>query len=274
MAARRISLDEVDRLRARRWRTAPQRQIASERGASRFISELGFVLLMPIAGADLPSIRDAARSEWDWWDWKQTLPERRACYYAKLIRRRGTFVSWDWFPVFYAAFADPRPYWRQYRAGLLDRAEKHVLDILADRGPLMTTDLRLAFGPRSKQNTRRVKGILVELQRRFLIAPVGGDTDGWSHHRWHLVDRWVPARLLAEAGRLPPQEARATLLAKFVDTVLVATPADIAWALGWQRREVQSIAARLLAEGVLEPAHLPQLAADVLIPHPWPGRRS
>ncbi|MCJ7749920.1 MAG: hypothetical protein MUQ65_02320, partial [Armatimonadetes bacterium] len=167
MQCREVSLAQVDSLRAHLWRTAPSRHISTERSALRFIEELGFVLLMPITGADLPSIHQAAGGEWGvWWDWKQTLPERKACCYAKLLRRRGTFISWEWFPCFYAAYADPRPYGRQYREGLLDRAEKQILDLLADRGPLMTREVRLAFGPRSKENTRLVKGILVELQAR------------------------------------------------------------------------------------------------------------
>ena len=133
-----ITLADIERLRARRWRTQPSRRISGERGALRLIEELGFVLLVSIGDEEMPSIHAAAGGDWGvWWDWKQTLPERKACYYAKVIRRRGTFISWEWLPRFYAAYADPRPYWRLYRDGLLDRTEKQVLDLLEQLPPLL-----------------------------------------------------------------------------------------------------------------------------------------
>jgi len=271
----RLSLDQIESRRAQLWRTAPSRHIASERSALRFIEDLGFVLLMPITGADLPSIHRAAGGEWGvWWDWKQTLPERKACYYAKLLRRRGTFISWEWFPCFYAAYADPRPYRRQYREGLLDRAEKRILDLLADRGPLMTREVRLAFGPRSKENTRLVKGILVELQCRFLITAAGGDTAGWSHHRWDLVERYAPARALQAAARLSRAEARARIVEKLVGNLVVTTPADIAWITGWERPEVRALVDGLLDAGAVQTAFVPELEAEALVPKPPPTRRA
>jgi hypothetical protein len=268
---RQVSLKDVETLRARRWRTAPARRISNEDEALRFIKELGFVLLMPISGADLPSVHRAARRDWIWWDWKQTLPERKACYYAKVLRRRGTFISWEWFPYFYRAHADPRPYWRLYRDGLLDRAEKQILDLLADRGPMMTREVRLAFGPRSKQNTRRVKSILVDLQTRFFITAAGGDTAGWSHHRWDLVDRWVPARALMAADRLSVAEARYEIARKFLKNVAMATPADIGWVFGLTKAEVDPLVQRLLDERRAQPAFVPEVDTEVLIPKPWPG---
>jgi hypothetical protein len=271
---RRLSLEEVEHLRAHRWRTAPGRRISNEDDALRFIKELGFVLLMPMRGTDLPSVHRAARRDWIWWDWKQTLPERKACYYAKVLRRRGTFISWEWFPHFYRAYADPRPYWRLYRDGLLDRAEKQILDLLADRGPMMTREVRLAFGPRSKENTRRVKSILVDLQTRFFITAAGGDTAGWSHHRWDLVDRWVPPRAMAAAGRLSVEEARYEIARQFLKNVTMATPADIGWVFGWTKTEVEPVVRRLLDEGRAQPAFVPEVDAEVLILKPWPGHGS
>jgi hypothetical protein len=268
-----ITLADVERLRAYRWRKQPSRRIASERGALRLIEELGFVLLVSIGDEEMPSIHAAAGGDWGvWWDWKQTLPERKACCYAKVLRRRGTFISWEWFPRFYAAYADPRPYWRLYRDGLLDRTEKQVLDLLSDRGPMMTRELRLEFGPRSKENTRRVKSILVDLQTRFLITAAGGDTSGWSHHRWDLVERWAPARSLTAAARLSREEARAQISEQFVANMIATSEADICWTFGWERRQVAALVADLLARGRLQRAHAPEIEADVLVPRPWPGR--
>jgi hypothetical protein len=264
----RISLQQVERRRAHLWRTTPARRVSAEPGALRFIRELGFVLLMPIAGADLPSVHAACQRDWIWWDWKQTLPARKACYYAKVIRRRGTFISWEWFPAFYRVYADPRPYWRQYREGLLDREEKRILDLLQEQGPMMTRDLRLAFAPRSKQNTRRAKALLVELQNRFLITAAGGDTTGWSHHRWDLVARWVPARAQQEAARLSPEEARARIVARSVRNLVATSAADLAWTLGRPRPQIEAILAALEARGEVRKAWLSELETEVIVPGP------
>jgi hypothetical protein len=270
MSEAQLLLAEIERIRGRLWRTVRARQITDERGALRLIRELGFILLMPISGAELPSIHEATRDDWSWWDWKQTLPARKACYYAKILRRRGTFISWPWFPIFRAAYADRRSYHRLFRDGLLDRAEKQILDLLAAQGPLLTTDIRLAFGPRTKQNTRRVKSILVDLQQRFLITAAGGDTEGWSHHRWDLTERWAPARLLAESARISRSEARQKLVARLVHNLVATTPADIAWLFGWPRAEVNVMLAKLTASGQVQSALVPELEGEVIVPRPRP----
>jgi hypothetical protein len=268
----RVTLDQIERGRAHRWRTAPGRQVCDERGALRFIRELGFVTLLSVPGSELPALHSACGGSWGvWWDWKQTLPERRACYYTHLLRRRGTFISWEWFPAFHAAYAEGKPYWRLYREGLLDSAEKRVLDLLADNGPLMTRDLRLAYGPRSKENTRRVKQVLVELQRRFLICAAGGDTRGWSHHRWDLVDRWVGAAPMQQAAAVTPVEARRRIANQFVRNALVTTAADIAWLFEWPRGEAQALVAQMVAAGEAATADVPELGGEVIVPRPWPG---
>ena len=74
MGPNEYRLTEIERIRSHLWRTEPSRQISDERGALRLIRELGFVLLMPVAGAELPNIHRATAREWSWWDWKQTLP--------------------------------------------------------------------------------------------------------------------------------------------------------------------------------------------------------
>ena len=216
---------------------------------------------------------DRTRRQWAWWDWKQTLPGRKACYYGKVLRQRGTFISWPWFPYFRAAYGDPRSYRRLYREGLLDRTEKQLLDLLEQNGPMLTRELRLAFGPRSKANTRRVKAVLVELQRRFLVTAAGGSTEGWSHHRWELVERWVRPALLTEADRLSRPEAQEKLIGRLVRNLVATTAGDIAWVFGWERAEVEPIVARLLAAGALAVAAAPELEGEVLIPSPWPRAR-
>jgi hypothetical protein len=266
-----LTLQQIEHTRAHLWRTAPARQIGDERGALRFIKELGFVLLLSLRGSELPSIHNAAGGQWGvWWDWKQTLPERKACFYSHLLRRHGTFLSWEWFPAFHAAYAETQTYRQLFREGLLDRTEKQVLDLLDTHGPLLTRELRLLYAPPSKENTRRIKQVLVELQRRFLICAAGGTTEGWSHHRWDLVERWVGPELMLAARGISREAARERLVAQSVRTSVATTAADIAWLFGWERSEVQGLLARVIAAGRAETVYVPELEGEVIIPRPWP----
>lgn len=270
---RTLSLPQIEQARAHRWRTAPERRVRTEADALRFIKEQGFVILMPVAGAELPTIHTACGGSWGaWWDWKQTLPERRACYYTHWLRRRGTFLSWEWFPACYAAFGPGKTYHQLFRAGQLSQAEKRILDLLSERGPMMTGDLRVAYAPRSKENTREVKSALVELQRRFLICAAGGSTAGWSHHRWDLVERWAPPELLFSARGMAPEEAKLRLTRQFLRNVLATTLADVAWFFGWERAEVKPALTHLLEVGEAKTVHVPELEGDVIVPKPWPRR--
>ena len=268
-----ITLAQLEAARAHRWRTEPARRISTEREALRFIRELGFVILVPVSGAELPSIHAACGEGWGvWWDWKQTLPERRACYYSHLLRARGTFLAWEWFAPFYAAYGEARTYHQLFRDGRLDRAEKEVLDLLSSRGPMMTREVRLAYAPRSKENTRRVKQVLVDLQGRFLICAAGGTTEGWSHHRWDLVSRWVAPEHLLSARALSRDEARRRLLAQQIRNSLAPTEADLAWLFGWPRAEVHSLIALVVEDGEAERVVAPELEGEVLVPRPWPAK--
>ena len=270
--AKQLTLRQIEQARAHHWRTDPARHVQDERGALRFVREQGFVILMPITGSELPSIHRAAGGSWGtWWDWKQTLPERRACFYSHLLRRRGTFISWEWFPVFYAAYAEGKTAQQLFRDGLLDRAEKQVLDLLAERGPLLTRELRRAYAPSSKENTRRVKQVLVELQHRLLICAAGGETTGWSHHRWDLTERWVAPEVLFSARAISRAEARARLATQSIRNLLATTPADLAWLFGWERREAQELVAQAIAGGAAELVYVPELESEVVVPKPFPG---
>jgi hypothetical protein len=182
-----------------------------------------------------------------WWAWKQTLPGARKCYQARLLRARPTFVSWRWFPAFYAAYSAGRDYEDAYQAGLLSRAEKRILDLLADRGPLATRALRRAFGPVGKPISRDFERALVGLQTSMRICAAGGSLEGWTMYRWALTEDWVPTRLLDRALRLDRQEAMKAIILQHLRNVIAATPREIDWLFRWDARLVRDLAAQLVA---------------------------
>ncbi len=242
-SAEKITLAAVEAFRARSFRLLPGLRVRTEPQALEFIRQAGIVLLwVPGEQLNLPCLSAAypqGGKDFGWWPWKQTLPEKKACYYAKILRHKGTFLSWDIFPCFQAVYANRQPYEEEWRAGLLPRVQKRLLDILTTQGPLMTKELRLAYGPPGKANTRLVKAALDDLQRVFRVCPAGGDTEGWSHHRWDLVERWVPSRYLQKGRSLEPEKAGAAIIARFLRTVGASTPQEICWLFSWKRERVE-----------------------------------
>jgi hypothetical protein len=256
---------ELERLRRRRFRQARGRHVRSEADAAEFIDDLGFLLLMSIGDAPLPNLADANPTErgWSdyhnmtlnarwWWAWKQTLPGARKCYQARLLRARPTFVSWRWFPAFHAVYATGRDYEDAYHAGIMSRAEKRILDLLADRGPLATRALRRAFGPVGKPISREFERALVSLQTSMRICAAGGSLEGWTMYHWALTEDWVPRRLLDRALRLDPQEAMKAIILQHLRNVVAGTPGELAWLFRWEARLVRDLVAELLVARKIE----------------------
>lgn len=253
---------ELERLRRRSFRQVRGLHVKTEADAAEFIDDLGFVLLMSIGDAPLPNLADANPTErgWSdyhnmtlnarwWWAWKQTLPGARKCYQARLLRARPTFLSWRWFPAFYAAYSTGRDYEDAYHAGLLSRAEKRILDLLADRGPLATRAVRRAFGPVCKPISRDFERALVGLQTSMRICAAGGSLEGWTMYRWALTEDWVRTRLLDRALRLDTREAMKAIILQHLRNVFAATPREIAWLFGWDARLVGDRIAELSSAG-------------------------
>jgi len=249
---------EVERERARRFRQVRGRHVRDEADAARFINELGFILLMSVKGAALPNLADANPTEvaWDdyhnitinarwWWAWKLTLPGARKCYQARLLRARPTFISWRWFPAFYAVYSSGRDYQDAYQAGLMSRAEKRILDLLVDRGPTDTKSLRRAFGPVGKDISRDFERALVALQTSMRICVAGGSLEGWTVYRWALTEDWVAKRHVDRALRLDPRRAMKSIIIQHLGNVVAATLAEIAWVFRWDQRLVGDLIAEL-----------------------------
>jgi hypothetical protein len=255
-----LSLREIEKLRARAYRRAAGvRKIRNESEALDFIEGMGFLPLMKIAGSVLPDLASACvrppdwhrdYREW-WWGWKQTLPGKRLCYYAKIVRRCGTFISWEMLPNFLVVFGGMQPYHERYDAGLLGRPEKQILDILAEQGPMFTDDLRKAFAPAGHKRTLEFHRAMASLQYDFLVAVCGGSMQGWTVHRWDLAERIVPRRCLKRASRLDRRQAMEALILRLTRNTITSSVGDICWTFSLDRGEVREIVTELLEAGRL-----------------------
>lgn len=228
-----LSYQDILDLRATRNRLNGN-LLKNDQEAADFINLRGMVLLGPVKGLPLPSLSEADESD-PWpefmitdaaWRWKEILPGTKKCVYGKLIRHRGTFMSWRIFIAYLRLFGPECDEVEEYARGHLNQHQLHIVEMIRAEGAMDSRALWRVFR-RSYDGIRKkfVKD-LEELQSRLFLTVAGGDLQGWSCHRWDLIERQIPAAYLKS---IPPvNQARAELFACFMQNAVACMPREAA----------------------------------------------
>ena len=248
---------ELHRRRAAQ-NTLAGRKIKTDDEAAAFVAARGFCLLMPLAGVPLPSLAAADADEAVWaedfpctdraWAWKETLPARKLCAYAKLIRNRGTFIGWELYPAFLALYG-AGDLEEEYEAGRISHPERELARIVAECGPIDSRELWRLARPLFGGARHRFLATLERLQNLFVVTVAGGSLEGWSRHTWDLVERWAPPEVLAKVPTRP--EARRAILRRTLLNCVAAEERLLGSLLGWPAGEVAETLAELAAAGMV-----------------------
>lgn len=173
--------------RARTFRLSAVKPVSNPGEALDFVNERGFIYFWPISGVDLPSLwtavagnRPVADAHDDpghvTWGWKDNSLDKRLWYYAKILRRKATFISLEIAPYFYALsenYGSPEEdHIIAYEEGRLTLAAKQVYDVLLDKGALDTISLRKEARLQNAKESEFNRA-LEDLQKDFKILPVG-----------------------------------------------------------------------------------------------------
>lgn len=243
-----------------------RRPLKSREEATAFVAERGFVYFWPVREATLPSLWAAVAGERPvadahddpghvTWGWKDEALGRRVWYYAKVLRRRATFISLDVVPYFYALsenYGEPdKDYLLQYEEGRLTFEAKTIYETLLAEGPLDTVSLRKLAHMTSQASNSPFNRALETLQADFKILPVGvAEAGAWKYaFIYECVHRHYPD--LAERSRpIRQAEARARLAELYLRSVGAARPRDFAALFGWSPREVDAALRALAQAGV------------------------
>lgn len=239
---------QIERERDRIYRRSRARSIRTMGQAARFIDTVGFSLLFASAqGIELPSLfeavkgkRDAHIEDWDAdsdrvWVWKNDLPAQRRAYYGKaLASGKPVFVSLAMLPYLYAVSA-PEDIDHAYARGAVSYEAKRLYDALRSSGPTPTIALRRTAG----LDTDRYHRALDQLQRSLIILPIGATIEigAWTSQIFDLVTRWFPEQVHA-AAQIDVDDARLTIVRKYVRTVVAAKPQMIVRVFNWSREQV------------------------------------
>ena len=263
-----LTFDTIQIHRDRTYRLMPGARLISKEQAIAWVNERGFAYFWPIKEVTLPSLWSAVAGdrpvadEHDdsghvTWGWKDELLGARAWYYAKVLRKKATFISLDVVPYFYALsenYGEPeQDYLVQYDEGRLTVEAKTLYETLLAQGPLDTVSLRKLARMTSKASDSPFNRALEMLQADFKILPVGiAEAGAWKYaFVYECTHRHFPD--LPERGRpIRQAEARAKLVELYLRSVGAASMRDVTLLFGWPAREVKQAVDALAAGGIAQ----------------------
>ncbi|NMC83712.1 MAG: winged helix DNA-binding domain-containing protein [Anaerolineaceae bacterium] len=253
--------------RAQTYHTLPQLRLKNPQQAIEFINERGLAYLWPIKDTEFPSLWAAAAGNRPvaddhddpghiTWGWKDSLLDQKVWYYARLLKRRNTFVSLELAPYLYALspnYGSPEDdFAEQYQMGTLTQETKLVFEALLEKGPLDTLALRKAAHLSGKASNTAFNHALDTLQMDMRVLPVAISEAG----RWHyafvydLTHRYFP-ELLEQARAIGESEARQKLLLTYFRSVGAATARMVQSIFRWSPEITARALHRLVDNGTL-----------------------
>ncbi len=262
-----LSQKKLSQFRYHTYRVSHFKRLISPEQAIEFVNERGFIFFWPVKGIQLPSLWVAAAGdrpvadEHDdpghvTWGWKDSLLGKRHWYYAKILKRRGTFLSNSLLPYFYALsenYGSPEEdYLIQYQEGRLTQEARRVYEVLLDHGPLDTIALRKAARLSNSDSDTRFNKALDQLMADFKVLPVGTtDAGGWHYsYLYDTVTHFYPD-LAEQARSIHQNDARVQILTYYFKSVGAASSHEIQRLFQWKVDQTSPALAGLSASGFI-----------------------
>jgi hypothetical protein len=260
-----ISKQSLLDFRKRTYRISTRGVLHSPQEALGFIQERGFIFFWPVKGIDMPSLWVAAAGErpvpdehddpgHKTWGWKDDGLGKKLWYYAKVLRHKGTFISLELIPFFYALspnYGQPEEdYLLQYQEGTLPSECKQVFEALLKEGPLDTINLKKAARLSNAGSEGRFAKALDQLQAELKILPVGiAEVGAWKYaYLYDLTHRHMP-ELPEKARLIGEHEARRSLVNTYFDSVGAAPISNIRKIFGWPQPIMEKTILELTVAG-------------------------
>lgn len=261
------------------WRQTPKTKIAGDEDAPALIDRLGIVTLYP-ASPEVPNLYHAyvgdpnAKTEAKWdspsgtvYSWRWTLGRKEAAFYAVLVRKRPTFVSWEMLPVALRLFADLRMPDELYDLGVISASAYRIAQALeASGGVLSTGALRDATGfPAGRDHRAAYLKAMEELDTRLLLARFFATGDDDAHHAlvYMRYREYVDA-----AEKLTREQALDHLLRTYLANAAYVAPTVLARHLRLEEVELRAGLENLVEAGLAEKSALPGYKGECFV---WTG---
>jgi hypothetical protein len=249
--------DGIQKARARRWWQSG-RPLGRIDRAARFVNDVGFALLFPKTGIELPSLWEATTdrplhtAEHDWgpdmdkvWTWKDELPRRGLCWYGEFVRGRKSFLSPTLLNDLYPRSGSPD----DIAEGTFSTDANRIARILLSSGPQPTAALREALDVEGRTGADRFSRAVGELGRALVITNFGTEEEGGG---WPSAVLELTTRAFAIAPVRDPQASRLNVARTFLDTMITAQPNHLGNAFHMRAAEARAAFKELVELGEAE----------------------
>jgi len=275
---RLISADCIQAYRDQTFRSISGRRIRTREEAIDFVNERGFIFFWPITSVLLPSLwvavagdRPVADEHDDpghiTWDWKDSLLGKDQWYYARVLRKKATMISFVLAPYFYALsenYGSPEDdYLTLYEQGRMTPEEKTIYEALVDGGPVDTVALKRITRMSTLASESRFNRALTNLQADFKVLPVGVTQAGaWRYaFAYDIVARQYP-EIPEQAHTIGEDEARKILTEFYFRAIGAGRVNDVARLFIWRIVDADRAVDDLVKEGVLAKVNLENQAGE------------
>jgi hypothetical protein len=193
-----VNLETLEKHRLRNWRQDGTNSIPNPEAAVDFVNQVGVCPLYK-ASSEFPNLFQSyvgdpnakADSGWDTasgevYSWRWKIGKTDSAFYAAIVGRKPTWVSWPMLPFCLAALMERRTPDELFDLGLISVNAHKIASVLDDAGGVLSTkELRAQAGfPTGKENRNAYLKAVGELESFVLLAKKmapGEDSDDMSH---------------------------------------------------------------------------------------------
>jgi hypothetical protein len=239
-------------------------RVRSLEDAAAFVDQVGVALAWGKVDLVLPSLwEEIAGFDADWairddagkptgftpefdkfWRWKDELADRRLVCAGRHFGNSAFLIAPRLLGAAYALTGRPGTD-EDFRDAELETLDLEVAEAVLENGPLTGPEIRRLLGTTDRKAVDRA---LARLQRGFVLTNAGAveQSQGWRAIRQDVFAR----RWKRSLRRLPAEdEARRALATAVLEGAGELSAADLGGALGWRRRQAESVLTELVDAG-------------------------
>ena len=160
------------------------------------------------------------------WDWKGPVIRETNCAYGKFFEKKAAYVSRELFPDLANYRRDGYDFDARYDDGLARFQDKQLYDLLEERAPVLSKELRLAGGyayggrGQSAEGRKGFDASIARLQEQCYVIisdfvytlDKQGRPRGWGVAEYTTPERFWGERFRQRVYAREPEESRARLL--------------------------------------------------------------
>ncbi len=232
----KLTWEDVERYRDRTFRRRASLAVRGGRSALRFIHEAGFCtafsahehlpcLWVAVCGQRNPRMPRHTHSDYAiglTWNLKDSLPDARKVFYARLLHGKPSLISLEFLPYFYRVFGPQRG----GSPGSLSLVEQGILDWLMTHPPQPTYQLRVHADFRGTLHKARFEKAMARLQELLYVIKTQTVYEPKFTYYWGRLDQVYP-KAVERAQNLSREEALEKILRRYFEVVLCARRRDL-----------------------------------------------